>query len=459
MWPLKRALLLAAGAPGKRLLGTAANHEKLTVVRGGAESQVPLRWLAPGSCVPLIGGRRGREQATMAGRGARESSGGPSPRIAAADEREVIQASQWGTTVTAALNRPKALNALNNEMVVQLRAAYEKWENDRAVHAIILKGNGRAFCAGGDVRAMYHMGKSGDLEAGKLFFRHEYELNYILATLKKPHIALLDGLVMGGGNGISMHGAFRVATENSSFAMPETGIGLHPDVGASFFLSRLYGSLGEFLGLTGARLDGAEMLSCGLATHYVPSDMLERLEERLAFLGTASTDAISVAILEHEEHVEPMLDSALHKMERINECFDHDNVEDIVEHLEAAKSSGDEWCSGPLAAIAKASPTSLKVTLRSIREARRKTLAECLKQEYRLTVRCLESTTSHDFYEGVGAVLVHKHNNPKWKPARLKDVTVDVVNEHFSPLPSADDELKLPVQQREPQQLHLQSRL
>lgn len=360
--------------------------------------------------------------------------------------------------MSAVLNRPKALNALNNEMVVRLRAAYEKWEEDRGVHAIILKGQGRAFCAGGDVRMMYHLGKGGELEAGKLFFRHEYELNYVLATLRKPHIALLDGVVMGGGNGISMHGAFRVATENSTFAMPETAIGLHPDVGASYFLGRLPGHLGEFLGLTGTRLDGAEMLACGLATHFVPSDMLERLEERLAFLGTSTPDAISLAILEHGEHVEPGLNSPLHRMEVIDECFDHDRVEDIVASLEAAASSGTEWCKEPLAAIAKASPTSLKASLRSVREGRRKRLAECLMQEYRLTVRCLESTTSHDFYEGVGAVLVDKHNNPKWSPATLEAVTEDMVNTHFSPLNSSEEELRLPIKEREPPQ-HSRPRL
>eukprot|EP00271_Cylindrocystis_brebissonii_P007164 TRINITY_DN20395_c0_g1_i1.p1 TRINITY_DN20395_c0_g1~~TRINITY_DN20395_c0_g1_i1.p1 ORF type:complete len:436 (+),score=97.59 TRINITY_DN20395_c0_g1_i1:295-1602(+) len=351
----------------------------------------------------------------------------------------------------AVLNRPKALNSLTGPMVKRLHELYAQWEEDPRVNVIVLKGEGRAFCAGGDVRQIHSLGKAGDLPPCRGFFADEYRLNYFLATLKKPHVAMLDGVVMGGGNGVSQHGAFRVATEHSLFAMPETAIGLHPDVGASYFLSRLPGYLGEYLGLTGARLNGAEMLAVGLATHTVPSDRLADLEERLAALRSSDLESVHLAILEHSEKPDDLPESSvLHQRALIDECFSKESVEAITQALEQRAGEGDAWCEATLPALspAKASPTSLKATLRSIREGRRQGISECLRKEYRLTCKILESRVSTDFYEGVRAVLVDKDNHPKWSPPSLEGVTTRSIDRLFSPLASSE-ELQLPVNERE----------
>eukprot|EP00850_Spirogloea_muscicola_P017172 SM000145S00789 [mRNA] locus=s145:17659:20291:- [translate_table: standard] len=287
-------------------------------------------------------------------------------------------------------------------------------------------------------------GQAGDKEACREFFREEYLTNHKLATLSKPHVAVLNGVVMGGGNGISMHGTFRVATDKTLFAMPETAIALHPDVGASYFLSRLPGSLGEYLGLTGARLDGAELVDIGLATHYVPSHRLKMLDERWGDMRVGREEAVRFAIEEHAEIVGLPRDSVLNRQGRepavatlrnlINECFSAETVEGIIAALEEQQRGGAEWCAEPLAALARMSPTSLKVTLRSIREGRRQDLRQCLEKEYRLT--------------GVRAVLVEKDNRPQWSPKDLAGVSEEVVMTHFAPFDNPDEELQLPPLQK-----------
>jgi len=293
---------------------------------------------------------------------------------------------------------------------------------------------------------------TGEAHRGNSFFEKEYRLNYILGTFRKIHVALLDGVVMGGGNGISIHGKFRVATENTVWAMPETAIGLHPDVGASYFLPRLPGHLGEYLGLTGARLDGADMLSCGLATHFVPSQRLADLEERLGGLNTGDAEVVGIAIDEFCDVVYPGEKSPLHRREVIDHCFEKDTVEEIFEALEtSAVSSEDEWYKNTLDTLKKFSPTSLKVTLRSIREGRQQSLAQCLEREYRLSVRAVNATYTTDFYEGCRALLVEKDNNPKWVPPTLPEVTSEMVDRIFAPFEEEEkeSELNLPVQERE----------
>ncbi|XP_024397725.1 3-hydroxyisobutyryl-CoA hydrolase 1 [Physcomitrium patens] len=364
-------------------------------------------------------------------------------------EEEVLVEDGFATKV-AILNRPKKLNALNENMIDRLLELYAKWEKDKHVRMVILTGAGRGFCAGGDVASVYHFGKAGQQERGNTFFNKEYHLNYVLGTFKKIHVALLDGVCMGGGNGISMHGKFRVATENTLFAMPETAIGLHPDVGASYFLSRLPGHLGEYLGLTGSRLDGADLLSCGLATHFVPSQRLADLEDRLGGLNTGDPEVVGIAIDEFCDVVYPGDKSPLHRKEDIDECFEKETVEEIVDTLETkAGSNEDEWYSNTLALMKKVSPISLKVTLRSIREGRQQSLFQCLEREYRLSVHAVNATHSTDFYEGCRALLVDKDNKPQWKPPTLAEVTKEMVDDIFAPFHQGEKELELPVQQRE----------
>eukprot|EP00850_Spirogloea_muscicola_P010396 SM000061S19223 [mRNA] locus=s61:183261:186065:+ [translate_table: standard] len=369
-------------------------------------------------------------------------------------------------------------------VVLQVRAAPPRSRPPRPARRLTLEelrrpqAKGRAFCAGGDVRAIYDLGRAGDKEACREFFREEYLTNHKLATLSKPHVAVLDGVVMGGGNGISMHGTFRVATDKTLFAMPETAIALHPDVGASYFLSRLPGSLGEFLGLTGARLNGAELVDIGLATHYVPSHRLKMLDERWGDMRVGREEAVRFAIEEHAEIVELPRDSVLNRQgpepaiatlrNLIDECFSAETVEGIIAALEERQKGGAEWCAEPLAALARMSPTSLKVTLRSIREGRRQDLQQCLEKEYRLTVRAIELTTSNDFYEASpqstslfkgftnsGAselCLLRKTTNRRtvcvpsaqWSPKDLAGVSDEVVMTHFAPFENPDEELQLP---------------
>ncbi|XP_024384880.1 3-hydroxyisobutyryl-CoA hydrolase 1 isoform X1 [Physcomitrium patens] len=370
-------------------------------------------------------------------------------KTAVPSDDEVLSEDGFATKV-AILNRPKKLNAVNENMIDRLLELYVKWENDKHVRMVILAGAGRGFCAGGDVATVYHLGKAGQQERGNAFFYKEYHLNYILGTYKKIHVALLDGICMGGGNGISMHGKFRVATENTLFAMPETAIGLHPDVGASYFLSRLRGHLGEYLGLTGTRLDGADLLSCGLATHFVPSQRLADLEDRLGGLNTGDAGVVGTAIDEFCDVVYPGDKSPLHRRDVIAECFGKETVEEIVETLEAkAASSDDEWFSETLAIMKKVSPISLKVTLRSIRQGKQESLFQCLEREYRLSVHAVNATHSTDFYEGCRALLVDKDNKPQWNPPTLAGVTTETVDDIFAPFHRGEKELKLPVQQRE----------
>ncbi|XP_057407480.1 3-hydroxyisobutyryl-CoA hydrolase, mitochondrial isoform X3 [Balaenoptera acutorostrata] len=257
------------------------------------------------------------------------------------------------------LNRPKFLNALNLSMIRQIYPQLKKWEQDPEAFLIIIKGaGGKAFCAGGDIRVISEARKANQ-KIAQDFFREEYMLNNAIDSCQKPYIALIHGITMGGGVGLSVHGQFRVATEKSLFAMPETAIGLFPDVGGGYFLPRLQGKLGCFLALTGFRLKGRDVYAAGIATHFVDSEKV----------------------------------------------------------------------------INKMSPTSLKITLRQLMEGSSKTLQEVLTMEYRLSQACMRG---HDFHEGVRAVLIDKDQSPKWKPADLKEVTDEALNNHFKPLGSND---------------------
>ncbi|ESR58758.1 hypothetical protein CICLE_v10020614mg [Citrus x clementina] len=350
------------------------------------------------------------------------------------------------------LNRPRQLNALSAQMISRLLELFQRYETDSNVKLLILKGKGRAFCAGGDVAAVVHGINEGDWISGAKFFSKEFILNYLMATYTKPQVSILNGIVMGGGAGVSIHGRFRVATENSVFAMPETALGLFPDIGASYFLSRLPGFFGEYVGLTGARLDGAEMRACGLATHFVPSSRLALLEEALYKVNSSDPAVISAVI--DKFSLEPYLKdhSAYHWMDVIDKCFSRRTVEEILSALESESTNrADAWISDAIQSLKKASPTSLKISLRSIREGRLQGVGRCLIREYRMVCHVMMGEVSKDFFEGCRAILLDKDKNPKWKPSKLELVNDNMVDQYFSKI--NDDrweDIKLPARSNLP---------
>lgn len=336
------------------------------------------------------------------------------------------------------LNRPKALNALNLNMIRHIYPVIKEWEADPAVSVVLIKGTGdRAFCAGGDVRAVAEAGKKGD-DLTKVFFKEEYMLNYAIGTLQTPYVAFINGITMGGGVGLSVHGHFRVATEHSVFAMPETAIGLFPDVGGGYLLPRMKGKLGLYLALTGQRLKGYDIKHAGVATHFVTSEKLTDLESALLNLTDPKMNTVQNVLDSYDEmcsderEKEFVLEKYRHQ---INSCFDKPTVEEI---LQALRDDGSDWAVKQVETLSKMSPTSLKITLRQLQEGERFNLSDCLKMEYRLTQRCMED---NDFYEGIRAVLVDKDNSPKWKPGSLADVSNEKVNSYFKTL--GDRELVL----------------
>ncbi|KAI5565949.1 hypothetical protein BDE02_14G153500 [Populus trichocarpa] len=348
---------------------------------------------------------------------------------------------------TLILNRPKQLNALSHQMVSRLLELFLAYEKDPNVKLLLLKGSGRAFCAGGDVAAVVRDIREAHWKSGADFFCKEFTLNYIMATYTKPQVSILDGIVMGGGAGASMHGRFRVATENSVFAMPETALGLFPDVGASYYLSRLPGFFGEYVGLTGARLDGAEMLLCGLATHLVPSAKLPLLEEALVNLDSSDPARISAIIDEYSERPYLKGKSACHRLDVIDKCFSLRTVEAILSALEKeAVNITEDWFSAAIQSLKKASPTSLKISLKSIREGRLQGVGQCLVREYRMVCHVMQGKLSKDFFEGCRAILLDKDKNPKWEPSQLDLISDAVVEEYFSKVDDEEwEELKLPA--------------
>ncbi|KAG0456985.1 hypothetical protein HPP92_022142 [Vanilla planifolia] len=344
-------------------------------------------------------------------------------------EQVLIEEKSYTRILT--MNRPRQLNALSFQMIMELRKHFSNCEENPEVKLLIVKGKGRAFCAGGDVAAVVHSVNTGHWIQGAKFFWNEYTLNYIIATYSKPQVSILDGIVMGGGAGISVHGRFRVATENTVFAMPETALGLFPDVGASYFISRLPGFFGEFVGLTGVRLDGPEMLACGLATHFVPSLRLNALVESLTKVEISDPFAVC-AIIDN--------------LDVIDRCFSKNTVEEIISALEQeAVNNADGWIVAAISSLKQASPMSLKISLRLIREGRLQGLSQCLIMEYRVCCHILCKQASKDFFEGCRALLIDKDKNPKWEPSRLDLIDDKMVDRYFS---KVDDEgwedLKLP---------------
>ncbi|KAB5513833.1 hypothetical protein DKX38_027739 [Salix brachista] len=352
----------------------------------------------------------------------------------------------------AILNRPASLNALTIPMVARLKRLYESWEENPDIGFVLMKGSGKAFCSGSDVVSLCELLNEGKMEECKTYFQTLYKFVYLQATYLKPHVAILDGFTMGAGAGIAVPGMFRVATNKTVFAHPEAQIGFHPDAGASFYLSRLPGYLGEYLALTGDKLNGAEMIACGLASHYVLHERLDLVEERLGKLITDEATVIETSLAQYGDLVYPDKTSVLLKFETIDKCFSHDTVEEIVDALEseAADDSYNEWCKNAIGKIKEASPLSLKVALQSIREGRFQSLDQCLAREYQMSLAGMSKQVSNDVCEGVRARLVDKDFAPKWDPPSLEEVSKDMVDSYFSPLGEFEPELELPTALREP---------
>ncbi|KAG8363507.1 hypothetical protein BUALT_Bualt19G0029500 [Buddleja alternifolia] len=323
---------------------------------------------------------------------------------------------------------------------------------DSSVKLVVLKGKGRAFCAGGDVTAVVGYINQGNWKLAANYSREELTLNYLMATYSKPQVSILNGIVMGGGAGASIHGRFRVATENSLFAMPETALGLFPDVGASYFLSRLPGFFGEYVGLTGKRLDGAEMIACGLATHFVQSERLLLLEEALAKADSSDPAVISSVIDKFSQIPNLKENSAYHRLDIINKCFSRRTIEEIIVALERqAAEKKDDWISSTIQLLKKASPTSLKIFLRSIREGRLQGIGKCLVREFRMLCHVMRGDISKDFIEGWRAILLDKDRNPKWEPSKVELISEEMVDQYFSKINEDDcEDLELPVRSKLP---------
>ncbi len=324
------------------------------------------------------------------------------------------------------LNRPQALNALTLGMIATMTACLKSWATDPAVGAVLIDGAGeRGLCAGGDLRALYDAAKAGDFALPARFWSDEYHLNVLIARYAKPVIAVMHGLVMGGGVGISAHAAHRIVTERSAVAMPEVGIGFFPDVGASFLLARAPCQVGTYLALTGRRVGAADAIYCGFANCHIPAARLTGLPAVVA--GCTRPEDVWAALGTLEAPPAPgTLPAARHWIER---CYGADRVDDIIDRLQ--RQAGEE-ARAALANMRKASPTSLKITLRNIRAALSfATLEQSFAQDYRIALACI---AGHDFIEGVRATIIDKDRNPRWRPDQLAEVTPDIVDRHFRSL-------------------------
>lgn len=335
------------------------------------------------------------------------------------DESAEVLARVEGGIGVLTLNRPKAINSLNQNMVEALSSALADWENDPAVTAVVLTGAGeRGLCAGGDVVAIHHSAKADGVAARK-FWYDEYLLNAAIGRFPKPYVSLMDGIVMGGGVGVGAHANTRVVTDTTKMAMPEVGIGFIPDVGGTYLLSRA-GAAGLHAALTGAPFTGADAIALGFADHYVTHDALA------AFTAAIAADGVAAALAAHA--VTPPPSALATQRDWIEECYTHGTVGEIVAAL-AAHDSPEANAAAEL--IGTRSPIALAVTLESVRRAAKLSdLQEVLVQEYRVSCASLQS---HDLVEGIRAQLIDKDRNPKWAPASLAEVSAADVEQYFVP--------------------------
>ena len=320
------------------------------------------------------------------------------------------------------LNRPAALNALDLDMARGIGEALDRWGNDPSLGCVVIKGAGdRAFCAGGDIRALYQLGQEGKSAAQLAFFAAEYRLNRRIKLYRKPYIALIDGIVMGGGAGLSVHGSHCIAGNSLTFAMPEVGIGFFPDVGATYFLPRLPGFMGAYLALTGARIGCGDAMALGIACAYVPSARHDALIQRLV-AGEDPGAAIAA-----ESAPEPRSE-LVEQQALIGRCFSALTVAAIKENL-AAESS--DFGRATLEALSAKSPTSLAIALRQMQIGADLGIDEALRVEFRIAARILQT---HDYYEGVRAIVIDKDQRPKWRPSPIEAVGAADIDYYFEPL-------------------------
>ncbi|MET2654460.1 enoyl-CoA hydratase/isomerase family protein [Mycobacterium tuberculosis] len=340
------------------------------------------------------------------------------------ESHEVLTNVEGGVGLVT-LNRPKAINSLNQTMVDLLATVLMSWEHEDAVHAVVLSGAGeRGLCAGGDVVAVYHSARKDGVEARR-FWRHEYLLNALIGRFAKPYVALMDGIVMGGGVGVSAHANTRVVTDTSKVAMPEVGIGFIPDVGGVYLLSRAPGALGLHAALTGAPFSGADAIALGFADHFVPHGDLDAFTQKIV------TGGVESALAAHA--VEPPPSTLAAQRDWIDECYAGDSVADIVAAL---RKQGGEPAVNASDLIASRSPIALSVTLQAVRRAAKlDTLEDVLIQDYRVSSASLRS---HDLVEGIRAQLIDKDRNPNWSPATLDAITAADIEAYFEPV---DDDL------------------
>ena len=356
--------------------------------------------------------------------------------ISSAADGEIIFERRGGL-VNVTLNRPKALNALTQPMAIALDAQLRLWQEDAAVHAVAIAGAAREdgrvpFCSGGDIRSLHQQQNDPHKQFAITFYEQEYRLNTLVFRFAKPYVALIDGVVMGGGVGISFHGSHRVMSEHALFAMPETGIGLFPDVGATYFLPRCPGLMGLYMGLTGARIGVANALYLGLATHHVPSARMTEFNAALGQADLAGDAGGAIDSVLADFTADPGAPPLAERQDEVDRCFAADSVAAILDNLAA---EGTDWAKETRATLLEKSPTSLKITFRQLTQYNDLDFEAAMEVEYRMAIRC---NLSHEFYEGIRAQIIDKDRQPKWQPARLEDVGEDLVASYFETLDSGD---------------------
>ncbi len=339
-----------------------------------------------------------------------------------------IDIKKINSTIIITLTREKVLNALNLNMVREIFKNIKNWDNDKDISGVIIKGSGdKSFCAGGDIVSVYHAKSETQSILSDTFFREEYILNLAISNFSKPWISLLNGIAMGGGLGLSMHGKYRIVNNKTITAMPETAIGLFPDVGGGYFLSKM-GELGLFLALTGRVMDGLDSMYSGIGTHYIENENINHIYEKI--INKSNYDYIFIEQLLNANSKKLLeKDSLLYKeLENIKKHFCRTN---LVEIFDSLKNDNSEWTKKTLSVLSKKSPTSMSVAIKQLGLAKNITLKECLAMEFRI---CQAMMAKHDFYEGVRANLVDKDRNPKWHPESIFEVTEEIINSHFHSL-------------------------
>ena len=338
---------------------------------------------------------------------------------------EEIDIKQFNSTVVITLQRERVLNALNLNMVRKIFEKIKDWEKNDSVSGIVIKGEGeKAFCAGGDIVQVYHAKNDKHNNISYDFFREEYLLNYAISKFKKPWISILNGIAMGGGLGLSVHGSHRIITEKTVTAMPETAIGLFPDVGGGYFLSRMKGSVGKYIAITGRTLDFQDTIYSGIGTHLLYSNKLDEFINKLLQQKSYDSNVVDEMIEKYNNKSE-IVPNLKNIEKNIDKFFSKKSILDVYNSL---RNNESDWARNTLDILRKKSPTSMAVTLEQIEKSANISLKDCLSMEFRI---CQSMMSKHDFYEGVRANLVDKDRKPKWKPSDIEDITNEIIDDHF----------------------------